>query len=295
MILLILFHALYGLSLPLSKILLVHSSPLFLTGLRMTGGGLMICIPLLLWSRSFSVFKRDHLLAYCKIALFIVYFKYVFRYMSLTYLSVAKMAFIMACSPFVAAFFSYLWYQERLRRMQWFSLVLGFAGLLPLLIMRGQGEQNLTEFMFISWPELLAFASIVAHVIGVHCVRTTLHKDGAPSPLALNGITAFIGGSFALATAPLFESLPTCHDIVVVSGGVIFLIFLSNIVCHTIYMHLVKRYSVTFITLTDFLATFFSTFYGWLFLHEQFSWHYIASGVVIVTALYLFYRHEKGR
>lgn len=293
MIMLVFFHALYGLSLPISKLLLVYTTPLFLTGLRMMGGGLLICIPLTLWSGSFSFFKKQHLFTYAKIALFIVYFKYVFRYLSLAYLSVAKMAFIMACSPFIAVLLSYFWYNEKLSRTKWLSLLLGFLGILPLLIMRGQGEVCLQEFMFISWPEIIAFASIIAHVGGVHFIRTALRNDQSTSPLALNGITALMGGGLALLTACVLEPLPTHHELVMLSGGVLLLIFLSNIVCHTFYMYLVKRYSVTFITFTDFLSTFFSALYGWAFLHEQFSWHYAVSGLVILVALYLFYHQEN--
>ncbi len=293
MISLILFHALYGLSLPISKLLLGYSSPLFLTGLRMVGGGLIICVPLVLWSRSFHFFKKEHFFLYCKIALFIVYFKYVFRYLSLAYLSVAKMAFIMATSPFVAVLFSSIVYKEKLNRTQWLSLILGFLGVLPLLILRGKGEMHVHECMFISWPEVIAFASIVAHVCGVHFVRKGLREDRSIQPIALNGITTIMGGTMALLTAFIVEPLPTCHELVMMSGGVLLLIFLSNIVCHTFYMYLVRRYSITFITFTDFLSTFFSATYGWVFLREQFSWHYVISGIVILVALFIFYQQEN--
>ncbi len=257
----------------------------------MLGGGLLICMPLLICSRGASFFKKELLGLYLKIALFIVYGKYVLRYISLSYLSVAKLSFIMACSPFVAALFCYLSYKERLTRLQWISLCVGFAGVFPLLLITGTGELNLHEFMKVSWPELAALGSIIAHVYGMMLVRKALRQH-AVTPLALNGITACLGGLMALVTAAFVEPMPTVESLVYISGGVCVLIVLSNIVCHTCYMYLINRYSVTFITFTDFLSAFFSSFYGWFFLHEPFSWHYVVSAVVLVSALFLFYKQE---
>lgn len=291
MLYLIMFHALYGLSLPISKLLLGYTTPFFLTGIRMLGGGIIVCVPLALWLRSFAFFKKNLLGTYCKVALFMVYLKYVFRYISLSYLSVAKLSFIMACSPFVAALFSYIWYQERLTKKQWLSLFIGFFGLFPLLFISGKGEFGLYQCLLISWPEVAAFCSIMAHVYGMVLVRNAL-RSAQTTPLALNGITACIGGVLALLTAIFIEPFPSVTTFVGISGGVSVLIVLSNVICHTFYMHLLSRYTVTFITFTDFLSAFFSSFYGWFFLHEPFSWHYIVSAIIIVIALLLFYQQE---
>ncbi len=291
MLSLIAFHALYGLSLPISKTLLQCSSPLLLTTLRMMGGGLLVCIPLFLWDRSMLTITKERLITYSTIAFFLVYLKYILRYISLKHLSVAKIAFIMACTPFVAALFEYFLHKKKLSRMQWLSLGLGFLGVMPLLIMTGPGEFQLEECMMISWAELAILGSMLAHIYGMTLVSKVM-RTHTIKPVILNGMTTLLGGVFACITFMCTESLPSADQVLPMISGVLVLIILSNIICHTFYMHLTRLYSITFITFTDFLSTLFSAFYGWFFLHEPYNNYYLPSAIIIVFALWLFYKNE---
>ena len=52
------------------------------------------------------------------------------------------------CTPFVAAIFSYAWFKEKLSFNQWIGLLIGFVGVVPLVILKTKPEAHLTEFLY---------------------------------------------------------------------------------------------------------------------------------------------------
>ena len=69
-------------------------------------------------------------------------------------------------------------------------------------------------------------------------------------------------------------------------------IFISSIVSYAVYLWLLKYYSATFLSLSDFLRTIFATAYGCFFLHEALTFSFFISALMIFTGLILFYREE---
>ena len=297
MLSIIIMDALFGLSLPISKVLLTYAPPFFLSGIRMFIAGIILLTFNYMRptnaTKANTTLKMAHLWLYAQIIFFGVYLKYILRYWSLNHMSSTKMGFLLNMSPFVAAFFSYLWSNEQLTKKQWIGMLIGFLGLMPVLLVKSKGEAFFGEFCYISWPELAVIAAVASHCYGMIIARTLIKQNNYSSSMT-NGIRMFGGGILALLTAFCFEGFFPVTDVVPFAGWLALLLVLSNIVCHNMYLQLLRRYSVTFISFTDFLIPLFTAFYGWAFLHESITWHYVVSTPLVFAGLYLFYQDELG-
>jgi len=291
MYLIILMHALFGSSIPISKVLLNFSTPIFLAGIRMVVAGVLLLGYKYLRAYTDLYINKKHLWLYLQIIVVGVYLKYVLRYWSLNYMSSGKLAFLLNIGPFVAALFSYYAFNERLSFKQWLGLIIGFVGIIPMLLTTSTAEQLLGEIAFISWPELVLFIAVACHCYGM-IVSRKLIKDNNHSPVMVNGVRMLGGGLLALPTAFIIEGFMPVNNVPLFIGWLAVLILISNIICHNLYLNLLKYYTVTFISLTDCLSPLFSALYGWLFLHEVITWHYYVSGIIIFLGLYLFYQDE---
>ena len=283
-------HALFGTSIPISKQLLHFTSPVFLTGIRMFIAGVLLVGFNILRKKGINGIERKFWWPYLQIIIVGVYFKYVLRSWGLAHMPAVKLAFLLNVSPFVSALFSYIVFNEKLTRKQWLGLIIGFVGCLPILITTSTPEQGIGELFYISWPELAIFAAIVAHCYGL-IVSRTLIRDNNHAASLTNGVRMFGGGVLALITAFFIEGFHVSH-IGEFADWLAILIVVSNIICHNFYLRLLKYYTVTFVSFTDFLSPLFIGLYSWLFLKETITWHYFTSGAVVLIGLYLFYMDE---
>ena len=158
------------------------------------------------------------------------------------------------------------------------------------MITSSAAELKWGEVFYISWPELAIIAGVFAHCYGLIVSRTLVREHEHPASLT-NGVRMLGGGILALITAFFVEPLTISHP-EQFWGWLAILILVSNIICHNIYLRLLKRYTVTFISFADFLSPLFVALYSWAFLHEAITWHYFASGIIVCIGLHLFYRDE---
>jgi len=291
MILILLLYALFGASFPISKILLGFVRPIFLTGIRMVIAGSVLLLYQYFYARHHFRFRWKHLWLYIQVILFGIYFTYILRFWGLEYLSAAKTAFLFNMAPFFSAFYSFFAFREKLTIQQWIGLSLGFIGLLPILIARAPTESLFGQVFFFSWPELAVLAAVGLHSYSWIVMRKLI-KDKSYAPSMVNGVCMFIGGIMAFITALFVEGLPHIVDYGAFASWLALIIIISNIICHNLYAHLLRRYSATFLSFAGFLGPLFSAFYGWLFLSEKITWHFYLSALIVFVGLFLFYHHE---
>lgn len=291
MIVLVALQALWAISIPISKILLTVAPPILVTGIRMTLAGILLLAYQYLFTQSRNALSKQHWLLYAQIIFFGIYLKYILRNWGLIALTTTKMAFMLNITPFFVALFSYWFFKERLSGQQWVGLILGFAGLIPILCLSCPGEIWYKNMFFFSWAELAIFAEIAAHSYALILTRKMV-KDAGHDVSLTNGIRMLGGGILALLTALCVENCAPALQEPTFYAWVAVLIVISNVICHNFYIYLLKQYSATFLSFTDFLSPLFVAFYGWLFLHETISWHYYIAGITIFIGLYLFYKDE---
>ena len=288
MLLIIILHALWAGSVTASKILLNYTQPIFLTGIRMFIAGAILLLYQYFYDREQFTFKRKDWHLYAQLIFFGIYLSYIMRSWALENMSASKSMFLYNCAPFMSALYSYVLLNEKLTKKQWFGLCVGALGLVPILMTTSAAEKAGGEVFFISLAEIITFLSVAAYSYSWIVMRTLI-REKEYSPIMVNGISMFLGGLLALVTAFFVEGPFPVTDFWPFAGLLTGIILVSNILCHNLYGHLLRKYSATFMALASFLGPPFAAVYGWALKNEVITWHFYASSVIVFFALYLFY------
>ncbi|MCC5832227.1 MAG: EamA family transporter [Chlamydiales bacterium] len=280
-------------SFTLGKATLECAPPIFLTGVRMFLGGLVILSFLGLFKRDDFKIRKDHLFPLVLLSISAVYLTNVFEFWGLQYLTAAKACFIYSLSPFLSALFSYFQFKEKVSSRKLLGLIVGFIGFIPVLLNQSGAEELLGGFSFLSWAEIALIIATVTSVYGWILLRK-LGKDEGMSPLMANGSSMCIGGLFALIHS-LFADSWTPTPITNYSGffqGVFLIIIISNLICYNLYGWLLKRFTATFLSFAGLMTPLFAALFGWLVLGETVSWTFFLSVAIISFGLWLVYSEE---
>lgn len=287
----ILLQALFATSFPMGKYLLTFASPLFLSGARMLiAGGILLIYQYFQPLTAFKI-KRKHIWIFAQIIVLGMYATYGLRLYALDVLPIWKVSFFYNLSPFLSALYAYLLFNERLSNKQWLGLSIGFIGMMPMLISRTPEEATLGKFFYISIYELFLIISVSLHCYSWLLIQKLVrHKKYDTS--IVNGICMAMGGLLSLITSYMIEGPAPMYDPASFCKGLLFMVFVSNILCHNIYAGLLKTYSATFMSFTSFLSPLFAALYGWAFFQETISWPFYLSIIIVLIGLYIFYQDE---
>lgn len=291
MTLVILLYALFGSSFPISKMLLAYTTPIFFLGSRMSTAGLFLILYQYVRNKQKLYIHKEHLFYFAQLIVVGMYLNYLLRFWALSQLPSTKVAFIFNFSPFFSALYSYFLFNERISRTQWFGLTVGFIGLIPIMMTTTFAEQQLGEFLHISWPEFAALASVALHSYCWIIVRT-LVREKHYTPMMVNGVGMISGGIIALITSYYYDGFFPVSEPLLYAKWFIIIVVISNIICHNLYAYLLRHYTATFMSFAGFLGPIFSLLYAWGLLNETITWHFFISGILVFTGLYLFYKEE---
>jgi drug/metabolite transporter (DMT)-like permease len=293
--LVVLLYAILALTFTIAKISLEFAKPFFLVGFRMIlAGGIMLLFTYFFKRNKFYIKKSDIWL-FIKVAIFHIYLVYIPDIWSLQYLSSSKSNLIYSATPFIAALLSYILLKEKLKFKKFLGMLIGLAGLIPILLTQTDIRETGMEFFSVSFPEIVLLIAVISGAYAWFIVKKLLDKGY--SLLMINGFSMLLGGFWALITAFFVEGINknSIFDFWPFLGWTLLLIFVANIVFYNFYGWLLKRYSITFVTSAGFLSPVFGAFYGYFFLSETISWHYYVSLIAIIIGLFVFYREERSK
>ena len=290
--------AMYGLwssMFSLAKIALQYSPPFFLTGARMAFAGIILLGYLLLTKRSSFKITRYQWLSIGLLAVFSIYLTNVLEFWALQYLSAAKACFIYSLSPFFAAFFSYLHFNEKINLRKAIGLTIGFVGIIPVLLLQTGAEELVNAFSFFSWPTLAMIGAALCSIYGWILLRLIV-KDQQISPVMANGSSMMIGGMMAFGHSFFSESwqpIPVMTtNLLPFFGWIALMALISNIICTSLYAQMLKRFTVTFLSFIGLLSPIFASLHGWLFLGEPLSLMIFLSTGIVCLGLWVVYAAE---
>ena len=312
MILVLVAFGLLASAISTNKIILYSLAPEFLVAIRMTLAAVLLWLYSLIhtrhalqWSRIRSYFPLLVLTA-----LFTTFFPSNLKAYALAHMPSSKMAFFGTLDPFVTALYSYAMHKERLTARKWIGMILGFVGMLVLIIKPTPFDEQFKAFSVVSYPELAAFWAIVLSRFGWINAQQLLKKD-LFSPIQMNIILMALGGIVSLGAALMRHQtaivslsqapLTVLHAFPLNLVGadmqlIIFLLYtivVGNVFGYTLYATVLKRYSATFIALTGFSIPIFVHMFGWLFLNEQLSFTFFVSCLITFMGLLVFFYDEK--
>ncbi len=291
----IFMYAVWSSVFSLGKLTLEYCPPLFLTGARMVLAGLLLLGFLAIFKRSSFKLSRVQIFSIILLAFFSIYLTNALEFWGLQYLSAAKTCFIYSLSPFFAALFSYLHFNEKMNRRKWLGLCVGFLGFIPVLLTQTGSEELLNAFSLFSWPSLAIMGAVLCSVYGWIVLRLIV-KDHAISPLMANGASMLFGGLLAFAHSFLVEGwnpLPfPMENIAPVVKGTLLMSLISNIICYNLYGMLLKRFTATFLSFMGLLSPIFASLNGLVFLGEPISWTIVVSTGIVSLGLWIVYHAE---
>lgn len=289
MFLVIALQALYGFSIPLSKILLNYSAPFFASSIRMLLAG----IGLLSFEKFYNKQKLLPAIGNPQLQLYALtlYLKYMMRAHYVQQLSCTRMAFLFNLGPFIAALLSYVFLSERLSPRQWLGISIGCAA--SIWPMMYTNSHLLSEGLYISLADAILILAMILNVYGL-IIKKKLLTQNNMSVSAVNGTAAVASGGLGLATAYYLEGFFPVSNIGYFAGWLCILFLLSNVVCRNLYALLLKRFSITFLSLADFLMNICTALYGWILFNEKITASYVLSSAIMCLGLYIFYMDETG-
>jgi len=208
LLLVFLLYMLFASTFTFSKAVLLYAKPIFFIAVRMVVAGIILLLYYYFFSRKRQFLKKKDWGLFTQIILFHIYFSYVFEVLALVYVTSAKACLLYNLSPFITALFSYFLFKERLTRIQWLGLLIGFAGFLPILMVQAPLEALVDHF--ISLPELLLIFSTIVASYGWIIMKELTNTRGY-SPIFVNGVSMLGGGLLALITSLLWEKTPRIY------------------------------------------------------------------------------------
>ena len=287
MFLVISLQALYGFSIPLSKILLQYASPFFTSSVRMLIAG----ISLLSFEKFYNKKQLRPVMSNPQLQIYslTLYMKYMMRAWYIKEMSCVRMAFLFNFGPFIAAFLSYIFLSEHLSPRQWLGISIGcVAGIWPIIY---TNANILSEGLYISLADAILILAMIINFYGLIIKKKLLTKDNM-SISSVNGTAALASGGLGLATSYHLEGFFPVSHIGYFAGWLGILFLLSNVICRNLYALLLKKFSVTFLSLADFLMNICIAIYGWLLFNETITVGYIMSSTIVCLGLYVFYLDE---
>ena len=278
------------------KVILDFASPLLVVGLRTLLGGLIAIVLYFFNQERRSRLSRFTINDYFLIILFgffYVFLKTSLSFWGMQYMSSGKAAFIFNLSPFVSAFFSYLFFNELMTQKKWIGITIGFIGVTMTLMHRSSCGMEAGGFCtFISLAEASIIGAVIANSLGIVIARYLSRERKVPV-FFFNSISLISSSMMSFAgMAYLGESWMITTDKIYFFTSLLVAISVLSIVALHIKIVLLKKYSTTMMEFTSFVMPLSATILGYLFLNEDVTWHFAISFVVVIMGLYIFYQEE---
>jgi drug/metabolite transporter (DMT)-like permease len=291
MFLLLVLYALFASTFIIGREAVLAVPPMFFIGIRMILAGILLVGFVRIFNKESFKIKKEDLFWFAGIVLFHIYGSYVLEFISLQYLTGAKVSLLFNLSPFITALFSYFFFSEILSPKKWLGLLIGFLAFIPLLITQPVSTESITHS---SYAEIILIISVTASCIGWIFMKRLITQHNH-SYVFVNGVGMLLGGILSLGTSYFFEAWPSVtsltHNIPFVRS-LLLLILIGNIISYNLYGKLLHRYSATVLSFFGCTTPIFGVLFGWLWLGETVSpWFYVTATLAAV-GLYIFYQEN---
>jgi drug/metabolite transporter (DMT)-like permease len=284
----------YALVCVIGKVALNYTSPLFLTGFRMTLGGFLVLGYQYFFRSNYFTVPKEAWKPLLWTALYAIYLTNWLEFAGLEHLTPAKTAFLYTLVPFSSALISIFYLGEKLSFNKKLGIGVGFLGSLPLLLSPDSASPELIKYWgLFSGPELALLASIIVYPLGLLFMQQAVCSKQCDTIMA-NGITMLIGGIIALIHSFITEGwLPLpITDLTGFLFSTFGLILFSNIICNTLYIEMLKKYSITFLAFTGFIIPLVTALLDWIIFGYKVPYTFYLSNFLIIVGFYLFSKEE---
>ncbi len=299
-----------------NKLLLTHLSPTLLVGLRMAIAGLML-VYFNKHSKRFtwSHIKQDlpHLLVIILLATSI---PSILKAYALKHMLTFKVSLIWSFDPFITAMYAYIIWKEKLNWNRALGILIAFLGIVWVVVARSPGEEALTAWKVISYPEIAALIAMMLGRLGWMTIQYLLRKDRY-TPVEVNGITMTTSGiltlfwvffvnpfiqacfytttpSMALFWQQICELVNTSFGQLMalgdwkVFGLMVYTVLVGNFMGYTLLARALKEYSATLVSLSGFSYPIIAAILAYFTMGETVTWQFVIAACIIFIGLLVF-------
>ena len=270
---------------------LVYSDPFFFTAVRYIPSGIIFITGAYFLNKKEFVFKPKTMSLFIGMSFF-YFLMDALRCVSLKHIPSSHAALMSVLSPFIAALIAFCFFKEKFPLKKCFALVLGFFGVLPLII---ESISNSTDGF--SCYNLLSgyvtmFMSTVSAVLVAFLYKRLL---ASYSVYFILGIGVFFGGLMSLAISLLIETwnpVPI-ENIALVAPTILFVFITHNLIAQPLYGYLLKKYPVTLVTFSTLITPVTSAALSYFIYGQVIGCTFFFSLITLMVAFFLFYHEEK--
>lgn len=289
MIQVILTFALLASAITTNKLLLNPLPPILFVGLRMfLAGVILLTINYTQRQKISWKYLQQDLPIILLITICTTYIPSICKSIALKYMTSSKAAFFGSLDPFITAIYAYVIFKEKLTFTQCIGIFFAIMGS-TLLIMGDNYTIDSASFFTISAPQVAALLAIAIGRYGWILIQMLLKKNRY-TPIQINGMTMLGSGIISLATSPLFEQYNHIYieNHIQFTALMLYTVLIGSVFSLTLYASLLKKYSATYLSLAGFLVPIFVYLYGYLFLTEPISIHFIIALILTFLGLLIF-------
>ncbi len=236
--------------------------------------------------KNFS-FKKKDIPALVGLIIF-VFFMDVFRFVGLQFVPGSYAALLATLSPFLAAFFSYYIYQEKITLKKLGAIMLGVIAVVPIII---QNLQNCTDCS--QWQLCIGYGALFISTVGVvvrsYFLKNLVDIKGYAIPMIL-GMTFVSAGAVSFLISILTETwnpIPI-QSISKILPFIFFIMIFYNLLAQSLFAYLVKKYPITLITFFMLSTPLITAFFYWIFYGVNVNTLFIFSCILLTAAFVLF-------
>ncbi|MDP2762927.1 MAG: DMT family transporter [Enterobacteriaceae bacterium] len=296
MCLVILLFALFASIFSLQKISLEYSEPYFLIGFRMIISGLFLFFFESKKSNTILTIKSAHIGYFFLITIFNIYLNSISEIWSLSKMSSSKACMLYSLSPFMTVVLAFFILKEKLNLNKLFGMVFGFLGLIPMIYVRTYSEISTGEVLIFSLSEVILIFSVFFSVLGWIFLKKLINIGY--SYIFANAISMFFGGFFILIHSFFVDDFWIIFPVNNIKLFVFYTVItsiISNLICYNLFGYLLKYFSTAFMMFAGLMTPFFASVFGWLFLNETITYHYIVSIILFFFGLFIIYNEEMKK
>jgi len=292
MITIVFMYAVLAATFTVGKIVAGLATPYFIVGFRMTVAGIFFLAYQYLRNKKQLKIKTKDLGLFFYTALFYIYLAYIPEFWALQYVSSSKEVILYSITPFIVAILAYFLASEKITIKKIIGMIIGFIGMMPMLLMQDDIREASMELFKISWPEVVLMIAIFSGAYGWFPVKKLMNKGY--SLASINGYTMFTGGIGAFITSFAVDGFFHKHvfDWLPFLFWIIILIITANGIFYTLYGWHLSRFSFTLLSFFGFLCPIFGSFYAWRFLGDQLTLNHLVALILTSLGLYIFYKDE---
>lgn len=290
-----LMYAIWASTFPINKLALQNAPPVFLAGMQMFLGGIIILGFLFIKNRKSLKIGKKQIIPLAVLSIFSIYLASILENWSMQYLSSAKVCFIYELSPFLVMICSCIHFSEKITKKKIIGIIIGMMGFIPIFTIQSDITNPFSNFGFFSLADLGMLGAIFFYVYGWIFLQVIIKKQSL-SPLYANGYSMLFGGVMALVHSFFIDSwqpLPMASDkYFTVFMQVACIAIISNIICYNWCGFMLRRFSATFLSFCELFTCIFVSVPSWFLLHEKPSLIIFVSTGVVFFGLFITYQGE---